>query len=250
MMKFRLGLLGLTLTSALALAAFSANAADMYVPSAPGGYKDGPLPVYTWTGFYAGVQGGWSGIDDKQALSSPTFALPVHDSPDGGVFGGHAGYNFQAGKIVFGVEGDFEGNTTDSKFVIGTPFVNTTGSERLEWQASVRGRLGWAVDRALLYGTGGWAVGQFSDKYNTAGTTFHETVDSTRNGWTLGGGIEYALGHNLSARVEYRYTDWGNHTNHLNVFLAPPGISKDEITEQTVRVGISYHISPSYEPLK
>lgn len=236
----------------LALTA-AASAADMYVPgpvAGPGGYKDGPwLP--TWAGFYAGVQGGWSQIDDKQHLSSPTFALAIDNPADGGVFGGHIGYNLQSGRVVYGVEADFEGNTIDKSFVIGSPFVNTTGREELDWQGSVRARLGYAVmDRALLYATGGWAYGHLTDKYDTAGPTFHQTVDSMRSGWTVGGGLEYALNPKWSVRAEYRYTDWGTHTNDLNVFLAPPGVSKDEVTEQAARFGVSYHLAPAYEPLK
>jgi outer membrane immunogenic protein len=220
---------------------FSASA------SADGGYrgstKDAPAP-FSWTGFYVGLQAGWSKLDDTQDLSSPTFALTVHDKPNGSVLGGHAGYNIQASRIVYGIEVDIEHNTTDSDFVIGSPFANTTSNESLRWQGSVRGRLGLVVDKALLYATGGWAFGGFRDRYDTAGPTFHETVDSTRNGWTLGGGAEFALTNHLTARVEYRFTDWGTHTNHLNVFLSPPGLSKDDVTQQSVRVGVSYKFGP------
>jgi outer membrane immunogenic protein len=242
----------LTSVSFIALTV-AASAADMYVPSpaSPGGYKDAYVPVATWAGFYAGVQGGWSQIDDKQFLSSTTFALPVTNSADGGVFGGHIGYNLQSGGIVYGVEADFEGSSIDKSFVIGSPFANTTGKEELDWQGSLRGRLGYAImDRTLIYATVGWAFGHFSDRYDTAGSIFHQAVSSTRNGWTIGGGLEYAFSPRWSGTVEYRYTDWGTNTNNLSVFLAPPGTSKDQVTENTVRIGVSYHVGPSYEPLK
>jgi outer membrane immunogenic protein len=241
----------LTSASIIALAA-AANAADMYVPgpAGPGGYKDGPVYGPVWAGFYAGIQGGWASIEDKQHLSSPTFALDISNPADGGVYGGHIGYNLQSGSFVYGIEADFEGNSIDKTFVIGAPFANTTGREQIDWQGSVRARLGYAVGSALLYATGGWAYGQFSDKYDTAGPTFHQTVTGTRSGWTLGGGVEYAVNPKWSFRTEYRYTDWGTTTNNLNVFLAPPGTSKDAVTEQTVRVGVSYHVGSSYVPLK
>ena len=129
--------------------------------------------------------------------------------------------------------------------------MNTSGKESLDWQGSVRGRLGYAFSPGtLVYATGGWAYGQFVDHYDTAGSVFHQSVGSTRDGWTLGGGFEYAFTPRWSATFEYRYTDWGKTTNNLNVFLAPPGTSRDDVTEQTVRAGISYHFLPGYEPLK
>jgi outer membrane immunogenic protein len=239
-----------SVVSVVAMAS-AASAADMYHASeGVGGYKDTPYFGVNWSGLYAGVQGGWSQIDDKQALSSPIFALSVDHSANGGVFGGHVGYNIQSGKIVYGAEVDFEGNSIDKSFVIGSPFVDTTGAMKLDWQASVRGRLGYAMDRALVYATGGVAFGHFVDKYDTAGPLFHQSVGSDRTGWTVGGGVEYAITPKWSASVEYRYTDWGTNTNNLNVFLSPPGISKDEVTENTVRLGVSYHVGPSFEPLK
>ena len=218
----------------------AASAADM----APRPYTKAPPPVvaqvYNWTGFYIGAQVGWAEIRDNQFLSSPTFALPVASRADGVVGGGHAGYNWQASQFVFGVEGDIEGSSLRNTYVIGAPFFATTGTNNLNWQGSLRLRAGIAVDRVLFYGTAGWAFGSFNDGYNTAGTPFVQSVSSTRNGWTAGGGIEYALGSNWTTRVEYRYTDWGSYTNTLNVFLAPPGTSVDRVTEQAVRVGVSY----------
>jgi outer membrane immunogenic protein len=198
------------------------------------------VPVYSWTGFYVGAQVGWSQIRDSQYLSSPTFVLSVSSHANGAVGGGHIGYNFQASQFVFGVEGDIEGSSVNNTYVIGPPFISTAGTNNLNWEGSLRGRAGIAVDRVLFYGTGGWAFGSFNDGYTTAGTSFAQSVSSTRNGWTAGGGIEYALPSNWTARVEYRYTDWGTYTNNLNVFLAPPGTSVDKVTQQAVRVGVSY----------
>jgi outer membrane immunogenic protein len=197
--------------------------------------------VYNWTGFYVGAQVGWSEIRDSQVLSSPTFVLPVASRVDGVVGGGHVGYNFQASQFVFGVEGDIEGSSTNNTYVIGAPFATGTfGTNKLDWQGSLRGRAGIAVDRVLFYGTAGWAFGSFNDGYALPGTPFIQSVSSTRNGWTAGGGVEYALASSWTARVEYRYTDWGTYTNNLNVFLSPPGTSVDKVTQQTVRVGVSY----------
>jgi len=225
-----------------ALGVGAASAADLGRPAAAPVYaKAPPLDVpFSWTGFYVGGHVGWAGIDDSQALSSPTFALTVPNSPSGLIGGGHAGYNWQINQWVLGVETDFDGTSINSTYGIGAPFVDTTGTERLDWQGSLRGRAGVAFDKALFYGTGGWAYGHFTDSYDTAGPTFHQSVSSNRDGWTVGAGIEYAFLPNFTGRVEYRHTDWGTHTNNLNVFLAPPGVSNDRVTENQVTLGLSY----------
>jgi len=218
----------------------TANAADL---PARMPVKAAPMvaPAFSWTGFYLGAQIGWSHIRDTQDLSSPSFAWSVSDTADGFLGGVHGGYNLQISQFVLGVEADFEGNTTNHTFLVGGPFsVDTAATEKLRWQGSLRGRLGIAFDRVLVYGTGGWAFGEFEDSYVTPGSIFAESVSSTRNGWTAGGGVEFAFWTNLTARAEYRYTDWGSHTNNLNVFLAPPGTSVDHVTQHAVRVGLSY----------
>jgi outer membrane immunogenic protein len=234
----------LIVSAAVAISALAgvgaASAADM----APQYTKAPPIAtaaIYDWTGFYIGAQVGWSQIRDSQTLASPTF-VPITDfSHANGVVGGvHAGYNFQASQFVFGVEGDIEGSSIGNNYLVGPPFsASSYGTNKLNWEGSLRGRVGFAVDRVLFYGTGGWAFGQFNDYYSS-GAPFLELSSGTRNGWTAGAGLEYALPQNWTVRAEYRYTDWGSHTNNLNVFLAPPGISVDRVTQQAVRVGVSY----------
>jgi outer membrane immunogenic protein len=141
MVKFRFGLFGLTVTSALALGAFSAKAADIYVPSAPGGYKDTPVCCApTWAGFYAGVNGGyaWNSNRPDIALSDPAGpgfpAVTVTTQglrPEGGFGGGQIGYNWQGAyfgpSFVFGIEADIQGANvrdgfTRTKFDAAPPF--------------------------------------------------------------------------------------------------------------------------------
>ena len=150
MLKLRSGILGLTLTSALVLAAASANAADIYRPEA-GGYKDGPayVPVNTWTGFYIGANGGygWNANHHSDDLLDPA----------GGFGGGQIGYNWQGGfgfgpHLVLGIEADIQGaDISDS--VAGV-------KSQVNWFGTVRGRIGYAFDRTLIYGTGGFAYGE------------------------------------------------------------------------------------------
>jgi outer membrane immunogenic protein len=209
-------------------------------PTAPA-----PAP-WAWTGFYVGAQIGWAHIDDGQTLASPTFALPVNSSGSGVVGGGHVGFNYQVNRFVLGIENDVEGNSINTTYPIGAPFVATTGTARLDWQVSMRGRVGVAFDRVLVYGTGGVAFGHFIDTYCTSAAgscVFFDSVPSVRAGWTAGAGLEYAFWDRLSARLEYRYTDFGTQTNTLAHFLAPSGVSNDRVTEQAVRFGASYRFS-------
>lgn len=225
--------------TAAVFCAAPALAADMAVKAPPAP----PAPAWSWTGFYVGADIGGAWINDNQFLSSPTFALAVPDKSSGVIGGGHAGYNWQTGQFVLGVEADFDGSSVKNTYVIGPPFVNTTGTTQLNWQGSIRGRLGVAFDRALLYATGGWAYGRFTDGYSTAGTAFVQSVSSNRSGGTVGAGIEYAFTNKVSGRVEYRYTGWRTSTNNLNVFLAPPGTSVDNAKENQVAVGVSYKLN-------
>jgi outer membrane immunogenic protein len=206
-------------------------------------------PVFSWTGCYIGAQVGWAELRDRQDLSSPVFALTVTDTADGVKGGGHAGCNYQFNQFVIGVEGDIEAADINNSFAIGAPFSNTTtGSVRLDWQASLRGRVGWAFDRLLLYATGGVAWGHVRDEYCTrvggvcqiGGPGFFDSITSTRTGGTVGVGVEYALLSNFTGRVEYRFTQFQDHTNLLNNFLAPPGRSVNRLEENAVRVGLSY----------
>src|SRR5271165_847298 len=159
-MKLLSGILGFTLTSVMALA--SANAADVYVPAAGGGYKDTYVPVASWTGFYAGVNGGgaWSEFSNQLACPFVTGCNTGFGglSPSGGFGGGQIGYNWQGvwhPHLVLGVEADFQGaGIDDSKTVSGTTFKSS-----LDYFGTVRGRIGYAFDRALVYATGGFAYG-------------------------------------------------------------------------------------------
>jgi outer membrane immunogenic protein len=240
------GRLSAGLIGGIAAVAFAQIASAADLPSkAPAYALPPPPPPFSWTGFYVGAQAGWSRIHDSQDMSSPSFALSESNSADGAVGGVNAGYNFQMNQFVFGVEGDFEGNSTHHSFFVGPPFSpTTTATEQLRWQGSLRARLGVAFDRVLFYGTGGWAFGNFRDTYFTPPGFGPETVTGTRDGWTAGGGVEYALNNYVTARVEFRYTDWGSHTNTLVTWLVPPGQSIDHVTQNVVRVGVDFKFGP------
>src|SRR5918994_5517999 len=193
LMKARI--LGLLAATALTTAGLTAaSAADLPARAAPPPIYAAP-PLFTWTGFYAGVNAGWGWRDDDRA---PVFLAPGPGIPaglagtlvfsnnnDGGFTGGgQIGYNYQIGSFVVGVETDIQYADTDqNQDVVFLPAAGFAGtfvpgvfnSNAPEWWGSVRARLGVAFDRVLVYGTGGLA---YSD--DTAG-------------WALGAGVEWAL---------------------------------------------------------
>jgi outer membrane immunogenic protein len=214
-MKLLSGIFGLVLTCMVTLA--SGNAADMY---GYGGYKGGPAYAeVNWSGFYAGVNAGYGSSGRTDYLD-----------PTGGFGGGQMGYNWQSGHFVFGLETDFQGaGISDSNF-----FDKST----MNWFGTVRGRLGYAFDRTLVYATGGFAYGQVEND------GFHEA----QTGYVLGGGVEYKFRPDWSVKVEYQYL---NLDAPLSSPVGPLGYGFGETTKvHTVRVGLNYHFGGGYEILK
>ncbi len=184
--------------SLLALTASSAFAADIPPRVAPYRTPAYVAPVFNWTGFYLGINGGygwgksdWGGFGDA--------------APNGGLFGVTAGYNWQApgSAWVVGLEGDVDWTNLRGSF---TNAACPLGCEtRNNWLATLRGRVGYSFDRWLPYLTGGLAVGDI--KVNPTGFA---SSSSTELGWTIGAGLEAAIAPNWSAKLEYLYVDLGN----------------------------------------
>lgn len=217
------------LAAAISLGAVqAASAADM--PAKAPIYKAPPVVVYNWTGFYVGadVGGGWG--RHTRTIPSTGFENSYNSS---GVLGGlHAGYNWQMQSFVFGLETDI--NWTGIKGDDGGA-GGTLDSTKLKWVGSLRGRVGYAWDRFLLFATGGWAYGGL-EHFNDGAPG--ETFTRNKSGWTVGGGIEYAFHPNWTARADYRYIDLGTYSNS-----APSnGILPYEVSNKfnIVTVGLSY----------
>jgi outer membrane immunogenic protein len=188
-----------------ALAVAPSFAADLGPAAPPQTYVAPPAAVYDWTGFYVGINGGygWGDFPNNSGVA-PGGPPPISlNGADGGLIGGTLGYNWQFGHFVAGLETDIDWADIS---VTNTP-VGARGT--LDYLGTVRGRLGYAFDRVLLYGTGGFAYGAGTAKSFT-GVIGSDSESTT--GWTLGAGIEYAIWRNLTAKVEYRYTDLGNTT--------------------------------------
>lgn len=195
------------LASAAALAgvalAAPAGAADLGRYPSP--YVQ-PVAAFSWTGFYVGANAGYG------------WGSSAFNSPGGFVGGLQAGYNYQfLNNVVIGVETDF-----DFAGISGGPYS-------LDYFGTVRGRLGYAFDRVLLYGTVGFAYGQGS----VEGFGLSSTASQT--GWTIGAGAEVGFDRNWSARLEYLYVDLG--TSTFATFVGPVTTGFDG---NILRAGVNY----------
>ena len=228
-------------TVALAALAGTAFAADLPSRRAPPVYVPPPsIPVFTWTGFYVGGQVGYEFGRSTGLASIGGVPLSAGSaSPKGIVGGAHVGYNFSTqsrgfgnfggGGLVFGVEGDVDGSNYKSNYLLGA--VND--STRQNIQGSARGRIGYAFDRVLVYGTGGVAFGDLSNQYTLGVLNYSQP--HTRVGYTVGGGLEYAISNNWSLRGEYRYTNFGT----FNDTVGGVNVRHHE-TDNRVQAGFSY----------
>lgn len=181
------------------------------------------IPLFTWTGGYVGIQGGyvWSNARFTDPFTS------VKDNFNGGMLGGYVGYNWQAGSnFVFGAEADLNAVWNDQTFNVGGLDIDV-GADYL---ASIRGRVGYAWDRALLFGTGGVAFTGVSADTSIGNIDLSSSANYT--GWTIGAGVDYAFTDNWIGRLEYRYYDFGDKDIFDNGSL--------DLQFNTVTVGVAY----------
>jgi len=230
---------------------------------------------YTWTGFYFGGNGGYGwGNADTHFDPLPDAATfrdlapqTLNPDPSGFIGGGQVGYNWQWNKwLVLGVETDFQGSDIEGSRRR-SPFLDIFGDiadedpnvfleahERLQWFGTARGRIGFApLCRLLVYATGGLAYGNIdysaTTNFGSGGgfSTYPVSFSKTKTGWTVGGGLEYALTHHWSVKAEYLYYDLGDEgkTQNQLFFGVPQGPPffvhyNFEDTGNIVRGGLNY----------
>jgi outer membrane immunogenic protein len=207
----------------LALAAAGpALAADLSVAPI---YKAPPMvpTAYNWSGFYLGANGG-GGWGTSNWDSAGSFNV------SGGVIGGTAGVNWQTGHAVLGLEGDVDWSSLHGSTTTLCPAGCNTNND---WLATVRGRAGYAFDRFLPYVTGGLAVGDIR-----ASTPGFAGASQTNAGWTVGGGLEFALTNNWTAKAEYLHVDLGNLNCGFSCGVAPG--NNVSVRSDVVRGGLNY----------
>jgi outer membrane immunogenic protein len=203
----------------------NATAADLSVAPL---YKAPPpamAPAYNWSGFYLGINGGGGWGHSNWDTSSDRVGL------SGGLVGGTAGYNWQLGNAVLGIEGDID--WANLKGTNSSTLCPAGCSTSDSWLSTVRGRAGYAFGGVLPYLTGGLAVGDIR-----AATPGFAGASNTSAGWTAGGGIEFALPGNWSAKAEYLYVDLGRFNCGVNC----NGLPTDNVSmhDNVVRAGVNY----------
>jgi outer membrane immunogenic protein len=216
----------------------AASAADLPART----YTKAPVmvaPAFSWTGFYVGADVGYGWGKSTGSLTTNVFssAVPYNIQPSGVLGGGFVGANYQINQFVLGVEADWQAADLRDR-VDNLPGAYTVFSKVRDY-GSVRGRLGIAFDRFLIFGTGGVAWGSWTTSFaGTNAPTFDTNNVSGHAGWTAGAGLEYAFTDNWIGKAEYRYTDLGS-VRHVNV-SANSGDPGNRVTINDVRLGISY----------
>ena len=224
-MKFRFlgtGIAGL----ALLAGSITARAADIPPPVFKSPIRS-VVAYYNWTGFYAGINGGYGW--GKSNWSNAVF--PANPKPKGGMVGGTLGYNYQVGSIVWGLEGDWD--WADVKGSSACLLVATCETKN-SWLATFRGRIGYAFDRWMPYFTGGGAYGNVKASINPG----ISSASKNELGWTVGAGVEYAFLGSWSAKLEYLYVDLGSF--NAGPF---PVVNNVSFKENVVRAGLNYKFS-------
>jgi outer membrane immunogenic protein len=242
-------LLATTGLMALAMAA-PASAADMAVKAAP---PPMVAPIYNWTGFYIGANGGWGQSHNCWDFIDPVFGNLDNGCRDrsGGLIGGQIGYRWQASQWVFGVEA--QGNWAD---------LNHTRQSLLFPALSTRtetdgiglftGQIGYAWNAALLYVKGGAAVtsNRFSIHDNFTGFEF-ASASSTRWGGTVGVGFEYGFTPNWSFGVEYNHLWMGDSNNSFTAAALPAAVLNNRVSQDVdmVTARINYRFGGYGAPI-
>ena len=221
MKKFLLG------TAALIAFAAPAAAADL----SPRSYNKAPAyvaaPIYNWTGFYVGGHiGGLFGGNNSFGNNDGKFLGGVQIGGD---------YQF-APNWVLGLEGQY--SWTDHSNSIGTIAGYGYGRKQ-DGLASVTGRLGYTWGPALLYVKGGYAHADYSETFVAPTGFSFASLDSSKNGYTVGAGLEYLFTQNWSGKVEYQYYDFGK-TNFIG---GPVGVTSVNNDQHTVKVGLNYRFN-------
>lgn len=211
-------------TAAVLLCTTPAIAADAVIMHHA--QSDAAAPVSTttdWSGAYLGISAGRGRLDGS--LETAGLA-PLEGDFDGPLYGLFVGYNKQFyNNIVAGIEADLEHNENESQ--LPSVFGDLIG--KTEWQGSVRGRLGYSLDRALIYMTAGYATTRAEAEIVGTGS-----AASTFGGYTVGAGIDYAVSEHIFGRIDYRYNDFGNEPLDFGAAVVPEG----ELSQHAIKVGL------------
>jgi outer membrane immunogenic protein len=241
------------LLAALAFAAMvagPATAADMATPA----YKVPPIPLFSWTGCYLGINGGGGrSTNDWGNL----LGLVVNGNVRGSGFfgGGQVGCDYQIGTWVLGIEGQFDWSDLHGQTLVPPQGVPAQDVTKLDRFATATGRIGYAFDRVLTYVKSGLAWAHYNHEFDVqaagAGTAFTPAFIGTQGvvGFVVGSGFEVAFLPNWSFKVEYNYFDFGTNGAQFSC-AAPCGATPQPFpidikqNVQTVLFGMNYRFGP------
>ena len=219
--------------------ALPAMAADMSkAPAAPPPPRT-PAPGFSWTGFYVGVNLGYGSTFGTAERSLPLGVADAGAELAGALVGGQVGYNWQTGNYVLGIEADLQAADIRHDWSV-TAGTNTAAStDKISWLATVRGRLGYAIDTWLFFATAGWASATFETAGAIAGpaNAGPSSWTAERNGWTAGAGVEVAFAENWSGKLEYLYVDTAAFKGNNVLGSLPASL---QLHEHIMRLGVNY----------
>lgn len=249
-MTFKGFLRGTASAAGLLILGSAAMAADLPSRKAPPpAYVAAPAPIFTWSGLYVGVNGGgWF----NNSRIAPFTGIDGRLGGGGALIGGTAGYNWQtASRVVVGVETDL---AYRSKATV-TPPMSASSSTNDGYLGTLRGRLGYGFDRALIYVTGGLAYGNAAAP--NAIVSMPLAVLGARNGtpglqagWTLGAGAEFAVTDNWSIKGEYLYADLGSKgVTYTDAATLLPATVNLKTADHIARVGVNYRFNFAGAPV-
>ena len=204
-----------------------AQAADLPYRGGAAQSYDYP-PSFTWTGFYAGANFG-AGIGGFNGPGANYFG----SSPAGLLFGLTGGYNYQSGNLMVGAEGDYAwSHIADSA----NPYRGVTSTGVVQNIDTIRARFGYAADRFLVYGTGGYAGANIRGVLNNTPSMAVADQSLYANGFTLGLGVEYAITPHITAKAEYLYVSLASN----NYFNNTPNYTSAGANLNLLRGGVNY----------
>ena len=235
---------------ALALATMSlpSSAADLGARPVGKAPVIAPVALYNWSGFYIGGHiGGVWGDKDWIDVTFPGLAFADGSSEISGFLaGGQAGFNWQAGNFVFGIEGQVSWTNADGAHLC-LFNVGLTCETNLNWLGTVAGRIGYAFNNVLLYAKGGFAFANedYLQSVTGTGVVIALSEDETRTGWMVGAGVEYGFTPNWSFKVEYNYMDFGADVSNLVIPGTGVIFTAADIDQQihVVKAGINYRFN-------
>lgn len=201
----------------------------------------------SFNGPYLGAYTGYVWSEDEGAGRFQATGIKSNwaqtSNPTGLQYGALGGYNWTfANNLLLGLEADFadHANASDREYQAFNGQTNRDYhlTSQLKQGGSLRGRAGYLLNnQTLLYATAGYAAIKVERSWHSVPGNIDESHSHWQDGWVAGVGAEYLLNANISARLEYRYADYGTQKVQANLWLED---YRQRLTSQAVQAGISY----------